>query len=72
MLFPASSCSPSLLISIDTTTRSTMSTPPQPPKADAGMEKLFSRLPGLIEQARKGTMMPQAITQVSPSLLSEN
>jgi hypothetical protein len=49
-----------------------MSTPPQPPKADAGMEKLFSRLPGLIEQARKGTMMPQAITQVSPSLLSEN
>lgn len=44
-----------------------MSQPPsaKPAPADAGMEKLFSRLPGLIDQARKGTMQQQAIAQVS-------
>lgn len=42
-----------------------MSQPPQTKAADAGMEKLFSRLPGLIDQARKGTMAQQAIAQVS-------
>ncbi|KAJ9114668.1 hypothetical protein QFC22_005544 [Naganishia vaughanmartiniae] len=41
-----------------------MAQPPPPNKADAGMEKLFSRLPTLIEQARKGTMAPQATTQL--------
>ncbi|KAJ9104472.1 hypothetical protein QFC21_001967 [Naganishia friedmannii] len=38
--------------------------PPPPNKADAGMEKLFSRLPTLIEQARKGMMQPQATAQL--------
>jgi len=45
-----------------------MSQPPAPNKADAGMEKLFSRLPTLIDQARKGTMQPQATAQVSDGL----
>jgi hypothetical protein len=44
-----------------------MSQPP-PAKPDAGMEKLFSRLPGLIDQARKGTMQQQAIAQVRITL----
>ena len=43
-----------------------MSQPPSAKPADAGMEKLFSRLPGLIDQARKGTMQQQAIAQVIP------
>ncbi|GHJ84800.1 hypothetical protein NliqN6_1202 [Naganishia liquefaciens] len=41
-----------------------MSQPPPGKSADAGMEKLFSRLPGLIDQARKGTMQQQAIAQL--------
>ncbi|KAJ9111406.1 hypothetical protein QFC19_001175 [Naganishia cerealis] len=41
-----------------------MAQPQSSNKTDTGMEKLFSRLPTLIEQARKGTMQPQATVQL--------